>query len=176
METCNISFLNEYGDEVPVENARITFIQMLLPRENADKDNLSYKNCDSFEIMFDKRQPQVLFYLGDYMKNDSEVKNEGLKHMNYIKFNGITAGSGNGLMESYNTCAAIKDWCEKTMYLIGEECVKEVEDSLYEEVDEYCEESRKKLLDELYRLGKEEYEKRKTPDSINNKPQDNENN
>lgn len=168
MENCNISFLNEYGDEVPVENARITFIQMLLPRENADKDNLSYKNCDSFEIMFDKRQPQVLFYLGDYMKNDSEVKNEGLKHMNYIKFNGITAGSGNGLMESYNTCAAIKDWCEKTMYLIGEECVKEV--------DEYCEESRKNLLDELYRLGKEEYEKRKTPDSIYNKPQDNENN
>ncbi len=161
--------LDEFGNNMPLDDSVISFLQILIPKSTIsgakDDEPLSYKNCNSFELIYDNRIPQILYYLGDYMF-DADAKPS--RFFNPLIFEGTTVGDSGDLVETYKACEAIKKWAENTMYLIGEKCVKEVEDNLHKEVDEYCEQSRKNLLDELYRLGKEEYEKRKTPDSIYN--------
>lgn len=161
--------LDEFGNNMPLDDSVISFLQILIPKSTIsgakDDEPLSYKNCNSFELIYDNRIPQILYYLGDYMF-DADAKPS--RFFTPLIFEGTTVGDSGDLVETYKACEAIKKWAENTMYLIGEKCVKEVEDNLHKEVDEYCEQSRKNLLDELYRLGKEEYEKRKTPDSTYN--------
>ena len=164
--------INECGDIKPLDESVISLLQVLIPKpttsDTKDDEPLSYKNCNSFELIYDNRQPQILYYLGDYMY-DAEAKPS--RFYNSLNFEGTTVGGSEDLTESYKICEAIKEWAENTMYLIGEKCVKEIEDKLHKEVDEYCEESRKNLLNKLYELGKEQYEK---DQNINNKTQDNE--
>lgn len=164
------------GNIKPLDESVISFLQILIPKSTIsgakDDEPLSYKNCNSFELIYDIRMPKILYYLGDYMF-DADAKPS--RFFNPLIFDGTTVGDSGDLMESYKACEAIKKWAENTMYLIGEKCVKEIEDNINKEVDEYCEESRKRLLDKLYELGKEQYEKEKHQ-NINNKPQDNENN
>ena len=167
---------NEYGDIKPIDESVFSHLQILIPKTPStgtnDDELYSYKNCNSFELLYDNRQPQILYYLGDYMYNPDLNPN---KFHNVLDLEGVTISGSDDLMVSYKICEAIKKWAENTMYLIGEKCVKEVEDNLHKEVDEYCEESRKRILDKLYELGKEQYDKEKGQ-NINNKQQDDENN
>ena len=162
-ELINIETYDECGKVKPLDESVISFLQILMPKPTLLEANgdepLSYKNCNSFELIYDNRHPQILYYLGDYMY-DAEPKPSRLLY-NPISFDGTTVGDSGDLVESYKACEAIKKWAENTMYLIGEKCVKEINDKLHEKVDEYGEESKKHILDELYRLGKEEYEKEK---------------
>lgn len=171
--------LNEYGNIMPLDDSVISSLQILIPKPTTsdakDDEPLSYKNCNSFELLYDSRQPQILYYLGDYMYDAESNPSRFLSSLPNINFEGTTVGDGGDLVDMYKVCEAIKKWAENTMYLIGEKCVKEVEDNLHKEVDEYCEESRKRILDKLYELGKEQYDKEKGQ-NINNKQQDDENN
>lgn len=169
----NVTY-NESGCERPLEESVISFLQILIPKPTTpdakDDEPLSYKNCNSFELIYDKRMPQILYYLGDYMF-DADAKPS--RFFNPLIFDGTTVGDSGDLVESYKACEAIKKWAENTMYLIGEQCVKEINDRVNEEIDEYCEESRKRLLDKLYELGKEAIEKE---NNQNNEIVNNENN
>ena len=171
--------LNECGNIKPLDESVISFLQVLIPKSTTcdakDNEPLSYKNCNSFELVYDNRRPQIVYYLGDYMYDAEAKPSRFLSCLPNINFEGTTVGDGGDLGDMYKVCEAIKKWAENTMYLIGEKCVKELEDNLQKEIDEYCEESRKRLLHKLYELGKEQYEKEKYQ-NINNKPQDNENN
>ena len=156
----NVTY-NESGCEVPLEESVISFLQILIPKSTMsgakDDGPLSYKNCNSFELIYDKRMPKILYYLGDYML-DADAKPS--RFFNPLIFDGTTIGGSGDLMESYKACEAIKKWAENTMYLIGEQCVKEINDRVNEEIDKYDEESRKRLLDKLYELGKDHYRNR----------------
>lgn len=172
------STIDSYGNEAPLDKSVCTFLRVVLPKPNGkieENEPLTHENCDAFELVYDTRHPQVIYYLGDYQVGRVQGHKGLPRYVNYTKFNGITAGDNGDLVESYKACEAIKKWAENTMYLIGEKCVKVIEDNLHKEVEEYCEESKKRLLEELYRLGKEQYEKEKHQ-NINDKPQGNENN
>ena len=113
--------LNECGDIMPLDDSVISFLQILIPKPTTsdakDDEPLSYKNCNSFELIYDNRQPQILYYLGDYMY-DAEVKPN--RFFTPLNFDGKTVGDSGDLVESYKACEAIKKWAENTMYLIGE--------------------------------------------------------
>ena len=115
----NVTY-NESGCERPLEESVISFLQILIPKPTTsdakDDEPLSYKNCNSFELIYDNRQPQILYYLGDYMY-DAESKPSRLLY-NPISFDGTTVGDSGDLMESYKACEAIKKWAENTMELI----------------------------------------------------------
>ena len=50
--------LNECGEKTSLDKSVISLLQILLPRQKVGDDGpLSYKNCDSFELLFDKRNP-----------------------------------------------------------------------------------------------------------------------
>lgn len=155
--------LNECGDIMPLDDSVISFLQILMPKPTTsdakDDEPLSYKNCNSFELIYDNRQPQILYYLGDYMYNPNLSPNN---FHNILDLEGVTIGGSGNLMESYKACEAIKKWAENTMYLIGEKCVKEINDRINEEVEKDCVESRNRILNKLYELGKEQYEKELT--------------
>lgn len=89
---------------------------------------------------------------------DAESKPSRLLY-NPISFEGTTVGDGGDLGDMYKVCEAIKKWAENTMYLIGEKCIKEINDRINEEVEKDCVESRNRILNKLYELGKEQYEK-----------------
>lgn len=112
--------LNECGDIMPLDDSVISFLQILVPKpttSDAKNDEpLSYKNCNSFELIYDIRMPQILYYLGDYMY-DVEQKPSRLLY-NPISFDGTTVGDSGDLVESYKACEAIKKWAENTMELI----------------------------------------------------------
>lgn len=158
----NVTY-NESGCERPLEESVISFLQILIPKPTTsdakDDEPLSYKNCNSFELIYDNRQPQILYYLGDYMYDAEPKPSRFLSCLPNINFEGTTVGDSGDLVESYKACEAIKKWAENTMYLIGEQCVKEINDRINEEIEKDCEESRKRLLDKLYELGKEAIEK-----------------
>lgn len=111
--------LNKCGDIMPLDDSVISFLQILIPKpttSDAKNDEpLSYKNCNSFELMYDNRHPQILYYLGDYM-HDSDAKPS--RFFNPLIFDGTTVGDSGDLMESYKACEAIKKWAENTMELI----------------------------------------------------------
>ena len=113
--------LNAYGDATSLEDSEVSFLQILIPKpttSNAkDDEPLSYKNCNSFELVYDNRQPRIVYYLGDYMY-DAEAKPS--RFIIPLNFDGITVGDGGDLGDMYKVCEAIKKWAENTMYLIGE--------------------------------------------------------
>lgn len=162
MEIKNVT-LDRCGVEKPLDESVISSLQILIPKPTTsdakDDEPLSYKNCNSFELIYDNRQPQIVYYLGDYMYDAEAKPSRFLSCLPNINFEGTTVGDSGDLVESYKACEAIKKWAENTMYLIGEKCVKEINDKIDEEVDEYCKESRKRLLDKLYELGKEQIDK-----------------
>lgn len=110
---------NESGCERPLEESVISFLQILIPKPTTpdvkDDEPLSYKNCNSFELIYDKRMPNILYYLGDYML-DAEARPS--RFYNPLKFEGTTVSDSGNLMESYKACEAIKKWAENTMELI----------------------------------------------------------
>ena len=105
---------NESGCERPLEESVISFLQILIPNAK-DDEVLSYKNCNSFELIYDSRHPQILYYLGDYMF-DADAKPS--RFFNPLIFDGTTVGDSGDLVESYKACEAIKKWAENTMELI----------------------------------------------------------
>ena len=119
----NVTY-DKCGNIKPLDESVISFLQILIPKPTTldadDNAPLSYKNCNSFELTYDNRMPQILYYLGDYMYNA-----ESNRFYNPLNFEGTTIGGGENLMESYKICEAIKKWAENTMYLISEQCVKE---------------------------------------------------
>ena len=130
---------NESGCERPLEESVISFLQILMPKPTTpdakDDEPLSYKNCNSFELIYDIRMPQILYYLGDYMF-DADAKPS--RFFTPLNFDGTTVGDSGDLIESYKACEAIKKWAENTMYLISERCVKEISDKINEEVEKDC--------------------------------------
>lgn len=154
---------NECGNVTPLHDSVISFLQILVPKpttsEAKDDEPLSYKNCNSFELLYDNRRPQILYYLGDYMYDAEANPSRFLSCLPNINFEGITVGDSGDLMESYRACVAIKQWAENTMYLIGEKCIDENHTSDWAKVDA-------DILKDMEKLGW----------NINNKTQDNENN
>ena len=114
----NVTY-NESGCERPLEESVISFLQILIPKPTTpdakDDEVLSYKNCNSFELIYDFRMPQILYYLGDYMF-DADAKPS--RFFNPLIFDGTTVGDSGDLVESYKACEAIKKWAENTMELI----------------------------------------------------------
>lgn len=114
----NVTY-NESGCERPLEESVISFLQILIPKPTTpdakDDEVLSYKNCNSFELIYDIRMPQILYYLGDYMF-DADAKPS--RFFNPLIFDGTTVGDSGDLTESYKACEAIKKWAENTMELI----------------------------------------------------------
>lgn len=108
------------GDVKPLDESVISFLQILIPKPTTsdakDDELLSYKNCNSLELIYDNRHPQILYYLGDYMY-DAESKPS--RFINPSKFEGTTVGDSGDLVESYKACEAIKEWAENTMELIS---------------------------------------------------------
>lgn len=109
--------LDEFGNNMPLDKSVISFLQILIPTTPDAKDDepLSYKNCNSFELIYDSRIPQILYYLGDYMF-DADAKPS--RFFNPLIFEGTTVGDSGDLAESYKACEAIKKWAENTMELI----------------------------------------------------------
>ena len=107
------------GNIKPLDESVISFLQILIPKPTIsgakDDEPLSYKNCNSFELIYDIRMPKILYYLGDYMF-DADAKPS--RFFNPLVFDGTTVGDSGDLMESYKACEAIKKWAENTMELI----------------------------------------------------------
>ena len=57
----NVTY-NESGCERPLEESVISFLQILIPKPTTpdakDDEPLSYKNCNSFELIYVKRMPK----------------------------------------------------------------------------------------------------------------------
>ena len=154
MEINNQTF-NECGTLVPLDESVIALLQIKIPKhELAEGEKLNYKNCNSFELLFDKRHPQILYYLGDFCYNDEA---NPTRFYNAFIFEGTTVGGSNDLMESYRACVAIKQWAENTMELINQKCIFENHTSDWDKVDA-------DILKDMKKLGW----------NINNKTQDNE--
>lgn len=156
----NVTY-NESGCERPLEESVISFLQILVPKpttsEAKDDEPLSYKNCNSFELLYDNRRPQIIYYLGDYMYDAEANPSRFLSCLPNINFEGTTVGDGGDLTEMYKACEAIKKWAENTMYLIGEKCIDENHTADWTKVDA-------DILKDMEKLGW----------NINNKTQDNE--
>lgn len=107
------------GNIKPLDESVISFLQILIPKPTIsgakDDEPLSYKNCNSFELIYDIRMPKILYYLGDYM---FDVDAKPSRFFNPLIFDGTTVGDSGDLMESYKACEAIKKWAENTMELI----------------------------------------------------------
>ena len=119
------------GNIKPLDESVISFLQILIPKPTIsgakDDESLSYKNCSSFELIYDIRMPKILYYLGDYMF-DADAKPS--RFFNPLIFDGTTVGDSGDLMESYKACEAIKKWAENTMELINQKCIFEKEKDL----------------------------------------------
>lgn len=110
------------GEIKPLDESVISFLQILIPKPTIsgakDDEPLSYKNCNSFELVYDNRCPQILYYLGDYMYDAEAKPSRFLSCLPNINFEGTTIGDSGDLVESYKACEAIKKWAENTMELI----------------------------------------------------------
>ena len=122
---------NESGCERPLEESVISFLQILIPNAK-DDEVLSYKNCNSFELIYDSRHPQILYYLGDYMF-DADAKPS--RFFNPLIFDGTTVGDSGDLVESYKACEAIKKWAENTMELIDRKRYETFSCEMYKQIE-----------------------------------------
>lgn len=122
---------NPSGEPVKVtdKNAAMSWLSMTYPKDgNTDSEDPNYKDTNIIEFLFDVRMPQIIYYMGDYpeypenerknFKNDL-LRKFGIKQ----KIKDVCFPDGEGdLVASYESCEAIKEWCENTQKLIVGRC------------------------------------------------------
>ena len=141
MKINNIDVINSYGDVTDVMNkdATMSFLSISYPKKgNIDSVDPNYKDTNVFELLFDVRTPQIIFNMSDYLEYPEEerkyIKNEllhALQLRDKIKNLCFVDGEGD-LVASYESCEAIKQWCENTQKLIARRCRELYKENVYD--------------------------------------------